>query len=186
MTTQENINTDIRATLVDLLSNSCTDLFADYNVVLTNNEQFKDLHEIGVNLISLIGLSESSFRASLTICATPDLLTTSFPAPEEDINEGDLQDWLGELTNQLAGRFKNKVVPFGRILELGIPMVIQGAHLKIDVPKCSNVSKHQFVTQQGGVVELNFSTLIDNQFILSEPKDVAEPVCLEEGEMLFF
>ncbi len=178
--------TEIRSTLVDLLSDACKELFASYEAELVDSKQAKNLDEAGVNLIALIGLSESTFRASLTICVTPDLLTSSFPAPEESINEGDLQDWLGELANQLAGRFKNKIVPYGRKLELGIPTVIQGAQLKIDVPKCSNASKHQFITEQGGVVELNLSTLIDKEFILSEPEEVAEPVCLDEGEMLFF
>ena len=178
--------TETRSTLINLLSEACIELFSGYEEVLTTNEKLKDLDEVGVNLIALIGLSDSAFRASLTICVTPDLLTSSFPAPEESINEGDLQDWLGELANQLAGRFKNKVVPYGRKLALGIPTVIQGAHLKIDVPKCSNVTKHQYITEQGGVVELNFSTLIDEQFVLSEPEEVVETECLEEGEMLFF
>ncbi len=178
--------TDTRTTLVNLLSNACIELFDGYEVMLTNNEQLKNLDEEGINLIALIGLSESAFRASLTICVTPDLLTGSFPAPEESINEGDLQDWLGELANQLAGRFKNKVVPYGRKLELGVPTVIQGAHLKIDLPRSSEVTKHQFITEQGGMVELNLSTLIDGQFVLSEPEEVVEAECLEEGEMLFF
>ena len=178
--------TEIRSTLVDLLSDACTELFAGYEVMLTNNEQVKGLEEAGINLIALIGLSDSAFRASLTICVTSDLLTSSFPAPEESISESDLHDWLGELANQLAGRFKNKTVPYGRKLELGIPTVIQGSHLKIDGPKRSNVTKHQFITEQGGVVELNLSTLIDKQFVLSEPKKVAEGEYLEEGEMLFF
>lgn len=178
--------TDTRTTLVNLLSNACIELFDGYEVMLTNNEQLKNLDEEGINLIALIGLSESAFRASLTICVAPDLLTGSFPAPEESINEGDLQDWLGELANQLAGRFKNKVVPYGRKLELGVPTVIQGAHLKIDLPRSSEVTKHQFITEQGGMVELNLSTLIDGQFVLSEPEEVVEAECLEEGEMLFF
>lgn len=186
MTDSNNIMTDTRATLIDLLSQSCTELFKGYEVNLTENQTLRDLDEVGVNLIALIGLSESAFRASLTICVTPGLLVTSFPAPEESINEGDLQDWLGELANQLAGRFKNKVVPYGRKLELGIPTVIQGAHLKIDVPKCSNVTKHQFISEQGGIVELNLSTLIDKQFVLSEPEEMVETEFLEEGEMLFF
>ncbi len=186
MTNQETSMTDIHSTLVTLLSDACKELFAGYEARLTENEQEKNLNEAGVNLIALIGLSESAFRASLTICVTSDLLISSFPAPEESINEGDLQDWLGELANQLAGRFKNKIVPYGRKLELGIPTVIQGAQLKIDVPKCSNASKHQFISEQGGVVELNLSTLIDKKFVLSEPEEVAEPECLDEGEMLFF
>lgn len=178
--------TDTRSTLVNLLSDACTELFGSYEVKLTNNEQLKNLDEMNVNLIALIGLSESAFRASLTVCVANDLLISSFPAVEENINDGDLNDWLGELANQLAGRFKNKVVPYGRKLELGIPTVIQGNHLKIDGPKRSNVSKHQFMTEQGAMVELNFNTLIDDQFSLSESNFVAKEECLEEGEMLFF
>ena len=125
----------------------------------------------------------------------------SFPASEEDISDDELSDWLGELANQLADRFKNKVVPYGRKLELGVPTVIQGVGLKIDLPKSSEITEHQFISEQGEIVErgthqallakdeiveLRLSTLIDKQFSLKILDETSKPEVLGEGEMLFF
>jgi CheY-specific phosphatase CheX len=187
MNNPKKLDVDVRSTLVDLLNQACEELFSGYEIFLTDvNTELEELDKTNINLIALIGLSEEFFRSSLTLCVSSKLLKTSFPAPDNEVSEDDLHDWLGELSNQLAGRFKNKVVPYGHKLEMGIPTVIQGAKLKIDGPKCSNITKHQFVSAQGDIVEMNLSTLIDDKFVLFEPEETEEDTSLAEGEMLFF
>jgi CheY-specific phosphatase CheX len=186
MTNQENALSNPRSTLVELLSGACLELFSSYEAYLMDHTESVELDENSVNFIALIGVSDSAFRATLTMCVTPALLKASFPASEEEISDSDLKDWLGELANQLAGRFKNKVVPYGRKLELGVPTVIQGVGLKVDLPKSSEITEHQFISEQGDIVELRLSTLIDEQFILNTPEETEEAEVLAEGEMLFF
>jgi CheY-specific phosphatase CheX len=186
MTNQEIEIADTRSILSSLLAEACVELFSSYEVALTHQEQLTDSNEANFNLIALIGLSEEFFRASLTICASPKLLKTSFPASEEEISQVDIQDWLGELANQLAGRIKNKVLRYGRKLDLGIPISIQGTHLKVDLPKSSIISKHQFISEHKELVELSLSTLIDDKFILTTPEETNDEEILGEGEMLFF
>lgn len=186
MDNEENSIANPRSTLVELLSDSCLELFAGYETALMGNSEIMELDEKGMSFIALIGLSDSFLRATLTMCVSPALLRSSFPAGEEEVSESDLSDWLGELANQLAGRFKNKIVPYGRKLELGVPTVIQGVGLKIDLPKSSEITEHQFICEQGEVVELRFSTIIDEKFILQTPEESDEPEVMAEGEMLFF
>lgn len=186
MNNQENTILNPRLTLTSLLSESCLELFSSYESPLMTNPEISDLDEKNIHYIALIGLSDPSFRATLTACVDPILLKMSFPASEEDISDDDLSDWLGELANQLAGRFKNKVISYGRKLELGVPTVIQGVGLKIDLPKSSEITEHQFTSEQGEIVELRLSTLIDEQFSLQILEETSKPEVLGEGEMLFF
>jgi len=58
--------------------------------------------------------------------------------------------------------------------------------LKIDLPKSSIISKHQFISEHKELVELNLSTLIDDKFILTTPEETNGEEAVEEGEMLFF
>ena len=186
MSIQDNTILNPRLTLADLLSESCLELFSSYESPLITNPDISALDEKNTRYIALIGVSNPFFRATLTVCVDPILLKISFPVSGKDISEDDLTDWLGELVNQLAGRFKNKVVPYGHKLELGVPTVIQGVGLKIELPKSSEITEHQFVSEQGKIVEIRLSTLIDKQFSLQIPEEKSEPEVLGEGEMLFF
>lgn len=58
--------------------------------------------------------------------------------------------------------------------------------MKIDLPKSSIISKHQFISEHKELVELNLSTLIDDKFILTTPEETNGEEAVEEGEMLFF
>jgi hypothetical protein len=42
----------------------------------------------------------------------------------------DDSDWVGELANQLLGRFKNKVVAYGPLIDMALPSVICGKDLR--------------------------------------------------------
>lgn len=186
MSNQENIISNPRATLVELLSESCLELFSSYESYLMNNPELSKLDETDSRFIALIGVSDPFFRGTLTMYVDSALLKTSFPVSEGEVSASDLSDWLGELANQLAGRLKNKVVPYGRKFELGVPTVIQGVGLKVDLPKSSEITEHQFVSEQGELIELRLSTIINDQFILSTPEESDEAEVLAEGEMLFF
>ncbi len=176
---------DVRATLVELLLEASLELFAGYDVVLMPCE-VSSPETFDITMIALIGLSDDCFRASLNMSAATQLLKNSFQANDDEISEENLQDWIGELANQLSGRLKNKIVPYGRKLELGVPTVIKGQGLSVDIPKSSISSKHQFVSEQGHFLEINFSTLIKEGFVLNQSQESQQSAFLEEGEMLFF
>ncbi len=185
--TQETIQTEeTRPLLVDLLIGSCLELFESYNVDLQHCDDTSTENQ-DIHMVALLGLSDSDIRSSFTLTVSQNILKHSFPS-DDNVSDDDLQDWLGELSNQLAGRLKNKVVPYGRKLDLGVPTVIKGDNLQIDLPKNSIISKHLLTDGTADGVGINYSTIIESGFFLTEPEESneAESEVLAEGEMLFF
>lgn len=104
----------------------------------------------------------------------------------DKLNDKQLQDWLGELSNNLAGRFKQKLVPYGCSLNMGIPTVIQGTELQIDLPVKSMISTHQFSTEKNELIELGISTLLDEGFIIHAPEETEGNGKQEIDDVIFF
>jgi CheY-specific phosphatase CheX len=94
------------------------------------------------------------------------------------------EDWLGELTNQLVGRFKRRVVAHGVDFSLGTPTLISGDRLHV---LAGASHKHPLTTclqSEIGRVEiwLEFE-LRDGCELSDEPQDDGS---LVEGEALLF
>ncbi|MEM7560443.1 MAG: chemotaxis protein CheX [Planctomycetota bacterium] len=77
------------------------------------------------DLCAVIGLADRDFRATIGFDATRAGVRALMPAPQDDY-----ADWLGELSNQLAGRFKNKIAELGLSPRLSTPAVIAGTELE--------------------------------------------------------
>lgn len=72
-----------------------------------------------------VGFSHDLLRGAVTLMVSHSDCMEHFGAPEGS----ESSDWIGELSNQLVGRFKNKVVAYGPLLELALPSVICGKDL---------------------------------------------------------
>lgn len=78
-------------------------------------------------ITSIIGLVDADIAASISITTTGNASTTL--AMRADANP---RDWLGELSNQLAGRFKNKLTTYGHAPNLTTPTIVKGAWLLVE------------------------------------------------------
>ena len=77
-----------------------------------------------------IWFTSSVLRGAVVLISTRALVRQALP---EEMREGapdeQIADWMGELTNQLLGRIKNKLLSFGVTLEMSTPTVIFGIDL---------------------------------------------------------
>ena len=179
-----------RAVTVDNLRDSCVSLFSDYGIALRTSgraagEDNQSDHS-GLGFVALISLTNPEVRLSVAMQTQRNILEESFPSDPSALDDNLLQDWIGELSNQLSGRLKNKLLAIGCCLELGIPTVIQGEQLHLDLPRRSEISRHTFVSESGQLVLLSLTTLIAQDFELDTPDTCTEKEILDEGEMLFF
>ncbi len=62
--------------------------------------------------------------------ANRGLLERSCPVPSAG-NEEQLQDWLGEIANQLLGRLKVSLLAHAIVIELGTPTTVAGLELRV-------------------------------------------------------
>jgi hypothetical protein len=91
-----------------------------------------------------------------------------------------MRDWLAELTNQLLGRVKNRLLAFGTVIHCSTPVVLGGERI---APISSQPLGHLF-TADGGLVSVWFDTVVRPDFTLSPRADALE--LPSEGDALLF
>jgi len=72
-----------------------------------------------------VGFSGEQFRGSAILIVSHVSCLSQLGAPKGS----ETNDWVGELSNQLVGRFKNKVAAYGPLLDMGLPSVICGQNM---------------------------------------------------------
>jgi CheY-specific phosphatase CheX len=92
-------------------------------------------HPAEDGMLAIIGFAGEQLRGSLVLSANPGLLEGSCPA--RTVGRADathleiLQDWVGELANQLLGRLKSRLLAHGVAIELGTPTTVSGLELRV-------------------------------------------------------
>lgn len=157
-----------------------SDLGSDFRlekVGLTSNPEL-------TNRIGLIGFGGSQMKGMLVIQCSPLFLKKSHPSVAMGIPvlDADLDDWLGEIANQVLGRLKNLLLAFEVKLELSTPSVISGESLNI-----KNGQDNCTYTSQFLVAELPFSVRLHGSVVA--PIDFSKKVeekRVDEGDGMFF
>jgi hypothetical protein len=72
-----------------------------------------------------VGFSDDRFKGTAILVVSHQGCLSQLGAPDETTET----DWVGELGNQLVGRFKNKVSAYGPLIDLGLPSVVCGRDL---------------------------------------------------------
>ena len=116
-------NEEVAAQITDLLAASCIELFDAYGVKLTADGSPWATHE-GTLLSGVIGFVGSRVRGTCLLASTELPIEASCPPG------GRARDWVGELTNQLMGRLKSKLVARGLGVELSTPIVLSGVRIQ--------------------------------------------------------
>ena len=163
---------------------SCRELFDEYGIDLRSSD-----HEVeftGMESVAVIGATGVDIRASVTVQLPRAVTNATCPAEMQLMSNADHEDWIGELTNQLMGRFKNKILPYNCELNIDIPNVIHGKKLRPMLPKRSQIISLNFDCKHGEIgcrLALLLETGFENHFseIPLHQVDV-----MDEGELLFF
>jgi CheY-specific phosphatase CheX len=79
------------------------------------------------DIAASIGFAGAELRGALVLISSRRLVHQALPREVAD-READeqLADWMGELTNQLLGRVKNRLLRYGVALAMGTPTVVFG------------------------------------------------------------
>jgi len=116
-------NDVISARCSALAAGACVELFDAYGVPLTASAgNWRDSPE---QLISgVMGFVGSRVRGTCLLAASPAAVQATCPP------EGRMRDWVGELSNQLVGRLKKKLLSRGVEVALTTPIVLTGVRLQ--------------------------------------------------------
>lgn len=166
--TQALLQTYITQSAIDLLS----DIGASFQEV-PGSDWLPDI-------TAIIGIAGETVAGSVALCSSAECLAELSKLGNTNMPE----DWLGELANQLVGRFKRRISPHGALFSLGTPTVIVGERLRLAAGRARQRSIVVRLQSSIGRVEiwLEFE-LRDGCELSAEPQDDNG---LLEGEALLF
>lgn len=155
----------------DLAHQAIVELFSDYGVSIFPGEPPKEL-ERPILCSGVVGFTGPGLRGSSVLSLSQEPIVRSMPAA------GSESDWLSELSNQLVGRIKNKMLAYGAVVYVTTPVVLRGSHL---VPQARPELRPLLYYSQPGNILLSVELEMTHEFVLAPP----EPA-VEEGELLLF
>jgi hypothetical protein len=101
-------------------------------------------------LVGMVTLSGPKANGSLSLSWTDDVF--SLFTPPVPANSLAARDLLRELTNQLSGRVKNRLLNFELVLTIGVPTVLSARALDPERPHRETEVVYLFRTLRGEVV----------------------------------
>lgn len=136
------------------------------------------------DLACSIGFASPSLRGSITMTADRAFVVQSRPPElrQTKPSEGEVSDWMGELGNQLLGRLKNRLIPYGVVIDLGTPAVLYGVEIQRHMGR-RPVACERFVLSSGGKLVVHLDADVSEDFQIVEA-DGAE--AMPEGEVALF
>jgi CheY-specific phosphatase CheX len=106
-----------------LVASACEELFSAYGVELTATGDRWELSDDPV-LSGVMGFVGAQLRGTCLLAGAAETLAATCP------EGGRARDWVGELTNQLVGRLKTKLLTRGVEVALTTPIILSGARLQ--------------------------------------------------------
>lgn len=136
-------NDAVSARVGALVAEACAELFDAYGVTLTPSREPAHDSEDGV-MSGVMGFVGTRLRGTCLLTCAAGPLEASCPAGNRS------RDWIGELTNQLVGRLKTKLIARGVEVFLTTPIVLTGASIR-PIPRGS-LEPTLFVSPRGNVM----------------------------------
>jgi chemotaxis protein CheX len=101
-----------------------------------------------------IGFTAPQVQGAILLTTRKDLVARAWPRElrHREPSEREVCDWAGELVNQLLGRVKNALVPFGLTLEQSTPTVVIGKHVHRAPPSTNVARRYFFETSVGSLL----------------------------------
>jgi chemotaxis protein CheX len=166
----------VRSFIETVTVESCVKLFQDYNVQVAENGSGSSAGE-GILYCGIVGFTADNFRGSIVLSATSGPLEHSNP-----VKAASQRDWAAELTNQLAGRVKNRMLPHKVDISISTPVVLRGEHVFMEAR--SGLRPLVF-DAPGGVITVWIDIELLDGFEMSFERDESQ-VAVEEGESMMF
>lgn len=165
-----------RAVFRELLESSCVQLFEAYGVHLRANPVANPADLAEISMVGVIGFTSPQLRGTLV------LATTDGPLAESNRVMAPARDWIAELSNQLLGRLKNRLLAYGIEVQLSTPLSLRGNQLRL-VTHDQALEPDTF-TSATGHVAVWLDAELHPDLVLHRPSSA--PEVQAEGETLLF
>ena len=167
--------------ILEQLVIECTSaLFSHYEVSLSHarGASADEIWEEQLALAGIIGFTSDELRGSLV------LSMGNKPLQAVESEAAHHRDWIQELSNQVLGRIKNRLLPYGINLKMTTPLSLRGLHLTLEASS-TDAKPLLFQTPDAGAVCVLFDGELKPGFELTK-HETEENACPDEGELLLF
>lgn len=107
----------------EAVSESCLSLFEHYALPLQRKKGMLT-EDADLLFCGVVGFSGEEMRGTLLLATSREPLGRTSPT-----TDASLREWIAELSNQLLGRIKNRLISRGVTLHLSTPVVLRGTHI---------------------------------------------------------
>jgi CheY-specific phosphatase CheX len=121
------MNSESLRRLNDIITEAVRSLFASRGMEARLRPVELDATPTSCDMVCSIGFTSDIMRGCLVLAMPSSLVLATLP-PEATSSDA-ASDWLGELSNQLLGRIKNRLIPYGVAFALSTPSVVVGERL---------------------------------------------------------
>mgnify|MGYP003386205169 CR=1 FL=1 len=100
-----------------------------------------ECHEVLDAPIALIDAGTADLELQIALELPMAVLALSYPVPNISVvDDESLEDWISELSNQLMGRLKTKLLKRDQDVMLGLP----GSFFGVDIGEIMTLSEHRY------------------------------------------
>jgi CheY-specific phosphatase CheX len=166
---------DANTTVIDgLVVASARALFGAHGLELGEPEEGELDTPRDYDVAASIGFTSPQAQGAILMTTRKDIVATAWP---RELRKGDREptereacDWAGELVNQLLGRVKNALLPYGLTLEQSTPTVVTGRHVH-RAPASTSVARRYFFVVTIGSLIIYFDAALADGLALSDSGD---------------
>jgi hypothetical protein len=124
-------------------------------------------------LSGIMGFVEEHLSGTCVLAAPRDAIMATAPGGARP------RDWVGELTNQLVGRLKSKLMAHGLTVAVSTPVVLAGIKLS---PLPRGDAEPTVYSSPGGRVLIWLEVEVEPEFVWGKPEEGLP----QEGDLLVF
>lgn len=166
-----------KATFDSIVTTATVELFSSAGVEIAAATVTPALDRVAV-----IGFGGGGLRGSLGLGVSSALLE-KVVVPGREVGARLHDDWLSEMSNQLLGRVKNRLLRHGVTIAIALPMVLRG--LRVELVGASNELWAYPFDSEGGPLCVWLDVLADPQFTLAAASDEGLDIP-SEGDVILF
>jgi hypothetical protein len=169
----------------DYLVKGALDLFRGYGLPVEHSMGASAVNVQGAAVMAVIGYAAPTLRGALLLLTSREVVAELQPVEirQGPPTEADLRGVLGEFSNMLIGRVKNRLVSHDVLPLVSTPTTIFGDDLQLPVPTSGMSAWHRFANPTGDLF-VRLDATFESEFALP----AAEPTkaSIAEGEMVLF
>lgn len=170
--------------LNEIFVSSCTNLFEELDCKVETVDG--DQAALEGAPFGYIDAGSDDLELTVALRLPMTVLVMTYPICEDALNpdEETLEDWVSELTNQLIGKIKRRLLQHDCLLRIGLPMALFGANLDDAMPP-SAIQLSTYMTVDKALCECRLAIEIFNEnmeFSLNAQEDTGS----SGGDLEFF